>query len=456
MENSINKNNNDFLIDMSDEYKQIKRRNELVKSQDINTNLKKIKNNILESSEINQKILNKRTKLNNLCNSLFSNMEINKYINESKKTSVQKASTYFTKKIENRNNIGIQSVLDDELILSNRISEKDLYNRDKIELKDQSTNTYNNLVSVNNYNCGKLHSFESNKNNIYEKNIFVKTPINKRNNKINLEQKMKTFNKSKNNIINRKSNRLNKISINNNVNFKNESNNNNYKYYLELYKFYLIQSVTQNKAKYFNLKNKNSNGNKIKIPNPLLFLHNTRNNIDENKNCSLRELYRYLNYDKLAVSLYQMSQTKKNKLKKKIKKNDDKKIKKHNNIFDRNNNHRLMNVQYNIDEYFKTKNKENKDFFQKTLFEKKVFNINMKNNENIKNENKSDYHIKKNFIKTSKNFRNNIIKEKFSPIKDSTFDKGITSLSPDIKSYQKVHLTLINKRNNKNNKNTLK
>ena len=456
MENSINKNNNDFLIDMSDEYKQIKRRNELVKSQDINTNLKKIKNNILESSEINQKILNKRTKLNNLCNSLFSNMEINKYINESKKTSVQKASTYFTKKIENRNNIGIQSVLDDELILSNRISEKDLYNRDKIELKDQSTNTYNNLVSVNNYNCGKLHSFESNKNNIYEKNIFVKTPINKRNNKINLEQKMKTFNKSKNNIINRKSNRLNKISINNNVNFKNESNNNNYKYYLELYKFYLIQSVTQNKAKYFNLKNKNSNGNKIKIPNPLLFLHNTRNNIDENKNYSLRELYRYLNYDKLAVSLYQMSQTKKNKLKKKIKKNDDKKIKKHNNIFDRNNNHRLMNVQYNIDEYFKTKNKENKDFFQKTLFEKKVFNINMKNNENIKNENKSDYHIKKNFIKTSKNFRNNIIKEKFSPIKDSTFDKGITSLSPDIKSYQKVHLTLINKRNNKNNKNTLK
>ena len=150
-----------------------------------------------------------------------------------------------------------------------------------------------------------------------------------------------------------------------------------------------------------------------------------------------------------------MSQTKKNQLKKKINKTNDKKIKKQT-IFNRNNNHRLMNVQYNIDEYLKNKNKENKDFFQRTLFEKKVFNINMKNNENIKNENKSDYYIKKNFIKTSKNFRDNNMKEKFNPIKDKTFDKGITSLSPNIKSYQKYHLKLINKRNNRNNKNTLK
>ena len=276
--------------------------------------------------------------------------------------------------------------------------------------------------------------------------------MNKRNNQINFEEKTKTFNKTKNN---RKSNRLNKISINNNVKFKNESNNNNYKYYLELYKFYLIQSVTQKRGNSFNLKNNNSNGKKIKIPNPLLLLHNSRNNIDEDKKCSLRELYRYLNYDKLAISLYQMSQTKKNQLKKKIHKTNDKKIKKQT-IFNRNNNHRLMNVQYNIDEYLKNKNKENKDFFQRTLFEKKVFNINMKNNENIKNENKSDYYIKKNFIKTSKNFRDNNMKEKFNPIKDSTFDKGITSLSPNIKSYQKFHLKLINKRNNRNNKNTLK
>ena len=454
MENSNSKkNNNNFLIDMSDEYKQIKRQNELVKSQDNNTKLKKIKTNIFGSSEIIPKILNKRTKLNNLCNSIFSNMEINKYINECKKTSIQKAGTYFTKKLSNRNNIGIQSELDDELYLSNRKSEKDFYTKDKITLKDESTNTYNNFVNINNYDYGKFHSFETNENNIYEKNnFFIKTPMNKRNNQINFEEKTKTFNKTKNN---RKSNRLNKISINNNVKFKNESNDNNYKYYLELYKFYLIQSVTQKRGNSFNLKNKNSNGNKIKIPNPLLFLHNSRNNIDEDKKCSLRELYRYLNYDKLAISLYQMSQTKKNQLKKKINKTNDKKIKKQT-IFNRNNNHRLMNVQYNIDEYLKNKNKENKDFFQRTLFEKKVFNINMKNNENIKNENKSDYYIKKNFIKTSKNFRDNNMKEKFNPIKDKTFDKGITSLSPNIKSYQKYHLKLINKRNNRNNKNTLK
>ena len=118
MENSINTKNNNFLIDMNDEYKQSKRQNELVKSQDNNTKLKKIKTNILESSEINPKIQNKRTKLNNLCNSIFSNMEINKYINECKKTSIQKAGTYFTKKLENRNNIEIQSELDDELILN--------------------------------------------------------------------------------------------------------------------------------------------------------------------------------------------------------------------------------------------------------------------------------------------------------------------------------------------------
>ena len=266
---------------------------------------------------------------------------------------------------------------------------------------------------------------------------------------------MRTFNKFKNN---RKSNRINKISLNNNIKFNNESNNNNYKYYLELYKFYLIQSVTQKRGNSFNLKNKNSNGNKIKIPNPLLLLHNARNNIYENKKCSLRELYRYLNYDKLTISLYQLSQTKENQLKKKIKKTNDKKIKKHNNIFDRNHNHRLMNVQYNIDKYFKTKNKENNDFFQKALFEKKVFNINKKNNEGGGGESKSGCRVKKNLMKTAQNFRKNKIKEKFSPIKDGTFDNGIIGLSPNIKLYQKVHLKLINNRNNKNNnkKNTLK
>ena len=431
MENSIN----NYLSNKNDEYKQIKIQYELLKSQDINTKLKRIKTNILKKDEINAKIHNKRTKLNNLGNSIFSNMEINKFINESNKTNKPNISDYFTKKIENRKSIGIQSELDNQLYLSNRKPRKDLYSKGKIELKDESTNTH-----INYYDCGKSHSFESNRNNIFEKkNFYAKTPMNKRNNKINIEFSTKTFNKN-----NRKTNYINKISINNNIKFENETNKNNYKYYLELYKFYLIQSVIQNRGKYFNLKNKNSNDNKIKIPNPLLLLRNTKNNIEENNKCSLRELYRYLNYDKLRLSLYQLSQTKNNKFKKGIKKTNEKKTKKQSNIFNRNNNQRLMNVQYNIDEYLKNKNQEKNKFFQKTLFEKRIININKRNNKNYKDENKTDYHGK-NFIKTSKNFRNNKMKEKYSPIKDDIFYKGIFSLSPDIKSNKNVHLKKVKK-----------
>ena len=219
---------------------------------------------------------------------------------------------------------------------------------------------------------------------------------------------------------------------------------------MELYNFHLLQSLIQNRSNLFKLKN-NSLFSKKNLKNPRainlsLFLNNT-NIYSENK-LSLRELYRNLNKDKLALKILKINSIKKNDKNKKRKKTFDIKNKMHNNIFDRNKNHnKLMNVQYILDGFYKkdrNRNKNRNNIFQKTFFEKRISNI---NNNILKSENKSEYQSRK-YIKTSTNFHQNILSKQFNPTKDDILDRGLSNSPPYIKTLPKHNLIKI--KNNKN------
>ena len=267
------------------------------------------------------------------------------------------------------------------------------------------------------------------------------TPPNKRINNFFFNDNAQMFDGNKNNEIKRKVNNIYNLSIDNNNNIKN---------YMELYNFHLLQSLIQNRSNLFKLKN-NSLFSKKNLKNPRainlsLFLNNT-NIYSENK-LSLRELYRNLNNDKLALKILKINSIKKNDKNKKRKKTFDIKNKMHNNFFDRNKNHnKLMNVQYILDGFYKkdrNRNKNRNNIFQKTFFEKRISNI---NNNILKSENKSEYQNRK-YIKTSTNFHHNEFSKRFKTLKDDVLDKGLSNSPPYIKTIPKRHLNKI--KNNRN------
>ena len=76
-----------------------------------------------------------------------------------------------------------------------------------------------------------------------------KTPdIRRINNNNILYNNTNVFNANKINQIKRKVNNIYNLSIDNNINFNQEANNNNIKNYFELYSFHLLQSLIQNRS----------------------------------------------------------------------------------------------------------------------------------------------------------------------------------------------------------------
>lgn len=422
------------------------------------TKIKKFKVNVLEKDKFQNKIFKKGRSFIDNENSLFSNDEIKKYINDNDKSNIKKGNDYFPKKMKNRNMKNNNHGIYGTLIMNKKCNKDFLLNGNKI-FKEESTNTYNTYI--NNYESENknLDSFDSNKINLNpnsKRSIFKdKTPPNKRINNFIFNDNTKMFDGNKINEIKRKVNNIYNLSIENNINFNQERNNNNIKNYMELYNFHLLQSLIQNRSNLFKLKN-NSLFSKKNLKNPRsinlsLFLNNT-NIYSENK-LSLRELYRNLNDDKLALNILKINSIKKNSQSKKRKKTFDIKNKMHNDIFGRNTNHnKLMNVQYNLDGFYKkgrNRNKNRNSIFQKTFFEKSIYNI---NNNIFKSENtsekKSEYQSRK-YRKTTTNFYHNEFSNQIKTMKDDVLGKGLSNSPPYIKNIPKCHLNKI-----KNNRNT--
>ena len=416
--------------------------------------IKKPNLTIFQNNGLQNKIIfNERKALDDNENSIFSNVEIKKYVNDNDKINTQKTNDYLHKKLKNTINY-IYNANHGSLTMNKKYNKEFLLNSNKI-LKEESTNTFINNLDSDNL---KLDSSDSNKININSKRlIFLDKISNKRfnnnNNNYIFNDNTKVFNENKNNKIKRKVNNIYNLSIDNNINFNQERINNNIKNYFELYNFHLLQSLIQNRSNLFKLKN-NSLFNKNKFKNLRSinlshFLSNTNiNNINNTGELSLREFYRNLNKDKLSLNILKINSIKKDKLNKERKKtfennNNNNKINK--NIFDKKVNHKLMNVQYILDGLDKNKKNINKgNLFQKTIFEKRFNNI----NKNIaKSENKSEYQSRK-YIKTSTNFHQNILSKQFNPTKDDILDRGLSNSPPYIKTLPKHNLIKI--KNNKN------
>ena len=441
----------DAFVQFSGESQNLKLPDNQKKLQNLKANIK----DKIGQKLVKLKIQNQRRALNNNVNKLFSNDEIIKYINKNiDKITETEGNDYFSKNKENKlitiitnNRDGLYETYE-KLIENNKNQIYPKY-KHSIEVKEESTNTCfnenNNYPEIDNL---KLNSFELNKNNTQEGKIFqLKTTVHKNNNFIDFNDNHDNiFNKTQNKEFKKKSNNIINISINNNINFNSETNKN--KYYLDLFNFRLIQSFIQNRSNYFKLKNKNIFGlypTHYQTPDNFSFLLNAKIGID-NMKFSLREIYRNLNNNKPTFNLFQLNQKKKKKIQKKSKnKTYDKKYEETNNINDKKSLYKLMNVQYDLDNYYKSKTKDknkNKIFLESIFPEKDSKDINNKK----KDENGNEIQNSK-YLKTSTNFSRNIFKQKFKYFKDDILEKGLTNSNSRIKSIKKTHSNKINKQN---------
>ena len=188
-------------------------------------------------------------------------------------------------------------------------------------------------------------------------------------------------------------------------------------------------------------KKKNLFGTQIpKSPKPVnltLFL-----NKQNNKNLSLRELYRNLNKQNDSFNMMRLKLKKKDKWKKKrIKTYDGTNVKKPKIISKRNNKYNLMNVQYNLNKNDKDIFKDMHNIFKKTFFSKRISNI---NNNIFKLKSKTDSQTK-NFMKTNYNLQNNLLMKKNQKFNYDELDIGLTNSSSQIKTFLNKHLKKINK-----------
>ena len=434
----------DVFVQFSGESQNLKLPYNQKKLQNLKANIK----DKIGQKLVKLKIQNQRRALNNNVNKLFSNDEIIKYINKNiDKITETEGNDYFSKNKENKlitiitnNRDGLYETYE-KLIENNKNQIYPKY-KHSIEVKEESTNTCfnenNNYPELDNI---KFNSFELNKNNTQEGKIFqLKTTVHKNNNFIDFNDNHDNiFNKTQNKEFKKKSNNIINISINNNINFNSETNKN--KYYLDLFNFRLIQSFIQNRSNYFKLKNKNIFGlypTHYQTPDNFSFLLNAKIGID-NMKFSLREIYRNLNNNKPTFNLFQLNQKKKKKIQKKSKnKTYDKKYEETNNINDKKSLYKLMNVQYDLDNYYKSKTKDknkNKIFLESIFPEKDSKDINNKK----KDENGNEFQNSK-YLKTSTNFSRNIFKQKFKYFKDDILEKGLTNSNSRIKSIKKTHL----------------
>ena len=441
----------DAFVQFSGESQNLKLPDNQKKLQNLKANIK----DKIGQKLVKLKIQNQRRALNNNVNKLFSNDEIIKYINKNiDKITETEGNDYFSKNKENKlitiitnNRDGLYETYE-KLIENNKNQIYPKY-KHSIEVKEESTNTcFNENNNYHELDNLKLNSFELNKNNTQEGKIFqLKTTVHKNNNFIDFNDNHDNiFNKTQNKEFKKKTNNIINISINNNINFNSETNKN--KYYLDLFNFRLIQSFIQNRSNYFKLKNKNIFGlypTHYQTPDNFSFLLNAKIGID-NMKFSLREIYRNLNNNKPTFNLFQLNQKKKKKIQKKSKnKTYDKKYEETNNINDRKSLYKLMNVQYDLDNYYKSKTKDknkNKIFLESIFPEKDSKDINNKK----KDENGNEFQNSK-YLKTSTNFSRNIFKQKFKYFKDDILEKGLTNSNSRIKSIKKTHSNKINKQN---------
>ena len=192
---------------------------------------------------------------------------------------------------------------------------------------------------------------------------------------------------------------------------------------------------------FFDFKKKNLFGTQIpKSPKPVnltLFL-----NKQNNKNLSLRELYRNLNKQNDSFNMMRLKLKKKDKWKKKrIKTYDGTNVKKPKIIFEKNNKYNLMNVQYNLNKNDKDIFKDMHNIFKKTFFSKRISNI---NNNIFKLKSKTESQTK-NFMKTNYNLQNNLLMKKNQKFNYDELDIGLTNSSSQIKTFLNKHLKKINK-----------
>ena len=441
LEYSDNRNSSNSILKKKEQYAKYNAQTEIKKLTIEKIKLSKIKKNLLFKETNNFKINSKKLFLNNTGDSIFSNVELKKHINDNNKINIHKGTDYLIRKFENRNN--------NELIGDNNTSN---YNKgskivNKKELKEESTNTFFNYININEnnkyeYETQGIISLDSNSNNTREMQIIhPKTSLhNSNNNNINLGEYGKVLqNDTKNNLASN-SNNIKNISFNNTIIFNKEANKNNNNFFLELYNFNLLQSIIQKRSVFLDFKKKNLFGTQVqksaKPINLTLFLNQQNNN-----KLSLRELYRNLNKQNDSFNLLRIKLKKKNKMKKKrIATNDSNSVKKQKIIFERNNKYNLMNVQYNLNKTDKNKYKKMNNIFQKTLFSKRIPII---NNQISKIKNKKE-NQNKNFMKTSINFQNNLFKKKNQQFIYDELDKGLTNSSSQIKTFLNKHLKKLN------------
>ena len=239
-ENSHNRNSDKYLLKQKDQYTQYNTQDEVKKFKIDKMKLNKIKKNLLFNDTINFKTNSKKLLLNNTGDSIFSNIELKKYINDTNKINFRKGNNYFLRKLENLNN--------NEYIgnYSNNTNQDEVFKFHKKELKEESTNTYNNNNNeINNYEyeIQGINSLDSNSNNTREMQIIQsKTAQHKLNNNINLMKYRKELLNDTKNKIAENLNSIKNITFNN-INLNNKMSKNHNKFYLELYNFNLLQSI---------------------------------------------------------------------------------------------------------------------------------------------------------------------------------------------------------------------
>ena len=142
----------------------------------------------------NKIIFNERKALDDNENSIFSNVEIKKYVNDNDKITTQKTNDYLHKKLKNTINY-IYNGNYGALTMNKKYNKEFLLNSNKI-LKEESTNTFINNLDSDNL---KLDSSDSNKININSKRLIFmdKTPnkrFNNNNNNYIFNDNTKVFN----------------------------------------------------------------------------------------------------------------------------------------------------------------------------------------------------------------------------------------------------------------------
>ena len=446
-----------------------------------NTNNLNIPSLGLSKKNINSNLL--IAKQNNMNQCIFSNKEIKKHINDEDKNLTLNNNKNLINKItvpiDNKINI-----YRNRLLINNTIINKDRIsfseNKKKSELKEESTNTYNNYLYLQDINESDTLNYRNpiiNSKGRFKRGINYNTEskkILKTNNYYNnfsianekekeKEKEKKHFNNKNKNYFSQRNMLITNIDKspshnispksavrdilidNSNIISVEETNKNRLKYYIDMYNYHLIQSIIQNKSNYFNMKNTNIFPFQLFKFNNNNNLNNFYNNINVNS-FSIRELYRYMNRDNFLSH----SNFKKNKKtqKKKKKKSFELKTAKNNNKINIKKKFNLTNLQYDLDI------EKNKNKLDDLLPRKKLLNLNIiKKTKNLKND--ELLYFKRNKI-VGNYFQNLLRKNKNKNcIKDDILEIGLINSSPKLKIGKKKGINDLNENKDRNKKTEL-